>query len=70
MTEGTKSSERKAVYHAFFVNTVLIGYGIYHGSDLSGLAVALGAANALVMAYVFGRSYVKGRQNDPSAAPQ
>jgi hypothetical protein len=64
MTNGHKSSERKAVYHAFFVNALLIGFAIYKGSDLGGIAGALGAMNTLVMAYVFGRSYVKGKNGD------
>lgn len=63
MTEGHRSSERKAVYHAFFVNVMLIAWGIHKASDLSDLGIALGAANTLVMAYVFGRSYVK-RKNE------
>lgn len=64
MINGTKSSERDAVYHGFFVNAVLIAWAIYNGSDLGGLAGALGAMNTLIMAYVFGRSYVKSKQGD------
>lgn len=64
MTKGHKSSERRAVYHAFFVNAVIIALAVYRGSDLGGLAGALGAMNTLVMAYVFGRSYVKGKNGE------
>lgn len=67
MTEGHRSSERKAVYHGFIANLVLIAYAVYSSADLSGLAVALGAANTLVMAYVFGRSYVKGKRGGADA---
>lgn len=63
-TRGEKSSERKAVYHAFFINIAVILYGIHEGIDLSDLAIALGAANTLVMAYVFGRSYLKAKQGE------
>jgi hypothetical protein len=64
LTNGHKSSERKAVYHAFFVNAILIALAVFEGADLGGLAGALGAMNTLVMAYVFGRSYVKGKNGD------
>lgn len=63
-TCGDKSSEKRAVYYAFLVNIGVIIYGIHKGSQLNELGDALWAADALVMTYVGGRSYVKSKKGD------
>lgn len=63
-TRGNKSSEKKSVYFAFIINIAVIAYGIHKDIDLAALSTALGAANLLIMAYVGGRSYVKGRNGE------
>ncbi len=64
MTGGHKSSERKACYHAGIFAVSLAIYGIYKGSDLSGLALVIGAVCSPFMAYAGARSFVKSKRGE------
>lgn len=62
-TEGHRSSERKACYHAFMVSIAIAVYGIYKGADLTALGVLIGAVCSPLMWYAGARSYVKGKRD-------
>lgn len=64
MTRGSKSSEKKALYHAFFVSIIIALYGIYKEVDLAALGVLIGAVCSPMMVYAGARSYVKGKQGE------
>jgi uncharacterized membrane protein YiaA len=50
-TRGSKSSERKACYHAFIAGVAMACYGIYHGADLNALGVLIGSVTLPLMVY-------------------
>ena len=63
-TRGSKSSEKKACYHAFLASFALAAFGIYQGSDLSALGVLIGSVCLPLMWYAGARSYVKGKHGE------
>lgn len=64
MTRGSKSSERKALYHAFWVSIILAMYGISKGADLTALGILIGSVCSPLMFYAGARSYVKGKRGE------
>lgn len=66
-TRGSKSSERRSCYHAFYAGLIIAFYGLYKGiDDLSGLGVLIGAVCAPLMFYAGARTAykrVKGEKN-------
>lgn len=69
-TNGSRSSERKACYHAFFVSIVIAIYGIYKEAPLSDLAILIGAVCSPLMWYAGARSYVKGKRGENESQNQ
>lgn len=63
-TKGHRSSERRLVLIAFWIDTVLIALAMYLNADLASLSASMGAKNTLIIGYVMGRSYVKGKQGE------
>ncbi len=61
MTQGHKTSERKACYHAVYISLFVALLGIWKGADLDSLAVLVCAVNAPLMWYAGNRSYLKAR---------
>lgn len=59
MTRGTRSSEKRACYHAFYVGAIIAAYGLYKGVDLTGLALLVPAVGTPLMWYAGARSAVK-----------
>jgi len=64
MTRGSRSSEKRACYHAFYVGALIAAYGLYKGADLTGLALLVPAVGTPLMWYAGARSYVKGKQGE------
>jgi len=64
MTNGHKTSERKACYTAFYAGLGLALSGIACGADMSGLAGIIIAVCTPLMWYAGNRSYVKTRTKD------
>lgn len=64
MSKGTRSSERKACYHAFLASILLACYGVYKEVSLSELAILVGAVSTPLMWYAGARSYVKGKHGE------
>jgi len=58
-SEGHRTSERKACYHAFYAALILAGYGICEGVDLSDLGVLIGAVVLPLMWYAGARTAYK-----------
>ena len=61
---GSKTSERKACYHAFIAGFLLAAFGIYHGSDLTALGVLIGAVTLPLMWYAGARTTLKVKRGD------
>lgn len=59
MTRGSKSSEKKACYDAFYVGVALSVVGIYAGTDVTALAALIVAVSAPLMWYAGARTMHK-----------
>ena len=62
MKQGSKTSERKACYHAFVAGLALAVFGIYKGVDLTALGVLIGAVVLPLMWYAGARTTLKIKQ--------
>jgi hypothetical protein len=51
MTRGSKSSERKACYHAFYAGLVLAALGIHYKADLNALGILIGSVTLPLLWY-------------------
>lgn len=69
-TRGSRSSERKACYHAFIASFALAAYGIYHKSDLTDLGVLVGTVSMPLMWYAGARTALKIKKGEPNEAAQ
>jgi len=63
-TRGSKSSERKACYHAFIAGVAMACYGIYHGADLNALGVLIGSVTLPLMWFAGNRTALKMKQGE------
>ncbi len=71
MTRGSRSSEKTACYHAFYVGAAMAVFGLWKGVDLAGLAALVPAVGTPLMWYAANRSFVKGKQGEnDDAKPQ
>lgn len=58
-TNGHKTSERKACYHAFLAGLALALFGIEKGADLTALGVLIGSVTLPLMWYAGNRTTLK-----------
>lgn len=63
-TRGTKSSELKACYHAFFAGFFLAVYGVMNGSDLSDLGWLIVGVCSPLMWYAGARTTYKVKHGE------
>lgn len=68
-TRGTKTSERKACYHAFYAAVLLAAGGIYTKADLGGLAALVAAVGSPLMWYAGNRTYLKSKTGGEEKLP-
>lgn len=69
-TRGSKSSERKACYHAFIASFALAAYGIYANADLSSLGILIGTVAMPLMWYAGARTALKIKKGESNEATQ
>jgi len=64
MTRGSKSSEKKACYDAFYFGFVLAIWGIWYNVDITGLATLIFAVTAPLMWYAGNRTAYKFKNGE------
>ena len=67
MTQGSKTSERKACYHAFYASLILAAQGIHKGSDLASLGILIGSVAMPLMWYAGARTALKHKRGERNA---
>lgn len=65
---GSRSSERKACYHAFYGGMILAIYGIYSEVDLTALGILVGSVTLPLMWYAGARSAIKWKHGEDQDA--
>jgi hypothetical protein len=63
-TNGGRSSETRACYHAFYGGMILAIYGIFEGVDLTALGILVGSVTLPLMWYAGARSAIKWKHGE------
>jgi Zn-dependent membrane protease YugP len=69
MSRGTRASEKRACYWAFFAGFVLACFGIWKGVELSALGVLIGSVTLPLMWYAGNRTALKLKQGEDTNPP-